>query len=173
MSAYTIEPYHPEWVKKFQSIKAVLEGVFADRAVAIEHVGSTSVPGMKAKPIIDVLVVVKDIAVLDSEKSVMKSKGYLVEENYVAPNTLLFRWVDGEGNKLENIHVCENGAPMEKQFLAMRDYLRAFPEEAKSYVQLKDELVKTFPNDYESYRAAKDPFLKLLEQRAYNWFEVR
>lgn len=70
MSAYTIEPYNPEWVKKFQSIKAMLEGVFGSQALAIEHVGSTSVPGMKAKPIIDVLVVVKDIAVLDTEKSV-------------------------------------------------------------------------------------------------------
>lgn len=169
MSAYTIEPYHPEWVKKFESIKAMLEGVFGSQALAIEHVGSTSVMGMKAKPIIDVLVVVKDITLLDAEKSAMKSKGYLVEENYVAPNSLLFRRVDGEGNKLENIHVCENGAPMEKQFLVMRDYLRTFPEEAQSYALLKDQLVKKYPNDYESYRAAKDSFLKELEERAYQW----
>lgn len=99
----------------------------------------------------------------------MKSKGYLVEENYVAPNTLLFRRIDEAGNKLENIHVCASGAPMQKQFLFMRDYLRAFPKEANSYAQLKDELVRKFPNDYESYRAAKDPFLKALEKRAYQW----
>ena len=172
MSTYTIESYNPEWVKKFEGIKAMLEGVFGSQALAIEHVGSTSVPGMKAKPIIDVLVVVKDISLLDTEKSVMKSKGYLVEENYVAPNSLLFRRIDEAGNKLEHIHVCESGAPMEKQFLAMREYLRMFPEEAQSYALLKDELVKKYPNDYESYRADKDPFLKSLEARAYKWFEL-
>lgn len=169
MSTYTIEQYNPEWVKKFESIEVMLEGVFDDQALAIEHVGSTSVPGMKAKPIIDVLVVVKDVKLLNTGKMLMQSKGYLVEENYVAPNTLLFRLVNENGNKLENIHVCENGAPMQKQFLFMRDYLRAFPKEANSYAQLKDELVRKFPNDYESYRAAKDPFLKALEKRAYQW----
>lgn len=172
MSTYTIEPYSPEWVKKFESIKAMLEGVFGDQALAIEHVGSTSVPGMKAKPIIDVLVVVKDVRPLNREEMLMQSKGYLVEENYVAPNTLLFRLVNENGSKLENIHVCENGAPMQKQFLAMRNYLRAFPEEAKRYAQLKDELVNKFPNDYESYRAAKDPFLKVLEEKSYLWYST-
>lgn len=173
MSTYTIEPYNPEWVKKFQGIKAMLEDVFGSQALAIEHVGSTSVPGMKAKPIIDVLVVVKDISLLDTEISVMKSKAYLVEENYVAPHSLLFRGIDEAGNKLENIHVCESGAPMEKQFLAMRDYLRTFPEEAQSYAQLKDELVTKYPNDYQSYRSAKGPFLKDLEQKAYQWSETK
>jgi GrpB-like predicted nucleotidyltransferase (UPF0157 family) len=124
---------------------------------------------MKAKPIIDVLVVVGDMTLLSKEKDVMQTKGYLVQEDYVLPNTLLFRRIDGEGNKIENIHVCESSSPMEKQFLVMRDYLRAFPDECRRYSDLKVELLKKFPNDYESYRATKDPFLKDLKQKAYLW----
>lgn len=169
MTKYSIEAYNPEWPTKFQGIKAMLESVFGAKALTIEHVGSTSIPGMKAKPIIDVLVVVESMSALQNEKGEILSLGYQLQEGYVAPNTLLFRKVDAQGNKLENIHVCKSGAPMEKQFLVMRDYLRTFPEEAKRYADFKDELTQKFPNDYESYRAAKDPFLKNLEQKAYKW----
>lgn len=171
MSCYSIEEYNPEWVTKFQNIKHVLEDVFSTKALAIEHVGSTSIPRMKAKPIIDILVIVENITTLHNETGAMFSSGYQLQENYVAPNTLLFRRFDEQGNKLENIHVCERGAPMEKQFLNMRDYLRTFPDEVTRYAQFKDELIRKFPNDYESYRAAKNPFLKELEQRAYRWEE--
>ena len=151
----------------------MLKDVFGDQAQKIEHVGSTSVPGMKAKPIIDVLVVVKSVDEIQNKKEAMFARGYQLQENYVAPDTLLFRRVDEQGNKLENIHVCESSAPMKKQFLIMRDYLRNFSNEAKRYSDFKDELVKKFPNDYESYRTAKNPFLKDLEQKAYRWNEKK
>jgi len=171
MSHYSIEKYNPEWVTKFQSIRAMLESVFGARALAIEHVGSTSVPGIKAKPIIDILVVVESIDTFQNQRDEMLSRGYQIQENYIAPDTILFRKVDEHGNKLENIHVCESDTPMEKQFLVMRDYLRTFPEEAKCYSDFKDELVRKFPDDYESYRKAKDPFLQDLKQKAYDWNE--
>ena len=172
MSRYSIEEYNSVWVTKFQDIKHVLEDIFGTKALAIEHIGSTSVPGMKAKPIIDVLIVVENLSGLEQERATMIERGYQFQEDYIAPNTYLFRRIDEQGNKLENIHVCEKGSPKEKQFLVMRNYLRAFPDEAKQYADFKDELMKKFPNDYKSYRTAKDPFLKALEQRAYNWKET-
>ncbi len=103
------------------------------------------------------------------EKEEMVRAGYEWGENYIAPNTLLFFKLGADGEKLENIHVCEKDAPKAKQFLVMRDFLRAFPEKAKEYSDLKESNAQKHPDDYPAYRAAKTPFLEQMEKEAYNW----
>jgi len=168
---YFLESYNPEWVKKFEQIKSFLQTVFKDKAVAIEHVGSTSIPGMKAKPLIDVLVTVDTMEDFTEQKTAMISAGYEWGENYISPNTLIFYKMATDGSKLENIHVCEITAPKVKQFIVMRDFFRTFPEKAKAYSDLKEKNHELFPDDYPAYRAAKSDFLQQMEQEAYKWKE--
>lgn len=166
---YHFRDYDTDWVNKFNSIKDFLRDVFGEMAISIEHIGSTSVPGMKAKPIIDVLVIVKTIKGLDKQRERMIKSGYDWGENYIAPDTLIFFKLGEDGEKLENIHVCEEGAIKIKQFLTMRDYLRSHPKKVEEYSKVKQESRDKNPDDYPAYRSAKAPFLEKLEQEAYEW----
>jgi GrpB-like predicted nucleotidyltransferase (UPF0157 family) len=167
---YSLSEYDPNWVNKFNLIKEFLLSVFGDKAIKIEHVGSTSIPGMKAKPLIDILVVVEKMEDFSLQKEQMIKAGYEWGENYIAPNTLIFFKLGTDGDKLENIHVCQSGAPKERQFLIMRDYFRLHPRKAKEYSDLKEKNVKLHPEDYPMYRALKAPFLENMEVESYIWF---
>ncbi len=99
----------------------------------------------------------------------MVKDGYEWGENYIEPNTLIFFKLGPDGEKLENIHVCEEDSAKVRQFIVTRDYLRNHPGRAKEYSELKEKNVLLYPDDYPAYRAAKDPFLKQLEKDAYEW----
>ncbi len=168
---YLLQNYDQNWTKKFDEIKLFLQSVFQDKALKIEHVGSTSIPNMKAKPIIDVLIVIEKMEDFSEEKQKMVSAGYEWGENYIAPNTLIFYKMSDDGSKTENIHICESGSPKEKQFLIMRNFFRTFPDKAKKYGDLKEKNFVLHPDDYPAYREAKTPFLQKMEQEAYKWNE--
>ncbi len=170
---YSISDYDPNWIVKFQSIRNFVSEVFRSKALQIEHIGSTSIPGMKAKPIIDVLIVTKDVRDLSQETLKMVAAGYEWTENYIAPDSIIFFKADSYGEKLENIHVFLENAPKVKQFLIMRDFFRMFPEKAKAYSDLKEANAQKYPDDYLAYRAAKKPFLNAIEKEAYEWAEGR
>ncbi len=166
---YQLQDYDPAWIQKFEEIKRFLVSVFGDEAVRIEHVGSTSVPNMKAKPVIDVVLVVERIKPFLEQREQMTGAGYEWAENYIAPNTQLFFKTADDGSKTENIHVCEAGSWKERQFIVMRDFFRAFPKKAQDYAELKERNADLYPDDYPAYRAAKAPFLAKIEQEAYEW----
>lgn len=166
---YYFEDYDQNWVKRFNEIKSLLQPVFGDKALKIEHVGSTSISGMKAKPVIDVLVVVQKMEEFLEQRKKMTSAGYEWGENYIAPRTQIFFKMAKDGSKTENIHICESGSLKEKQFLVMRDFFRASPEKVKEYSDLKAKNQELHPNDYPAYREAKAPFLQRIEQEAYTW----
>lgn len=165
---YSLSEYDPNWISKFNSIKDLILEIFDDKAVKIEHVGSTSIEGMVAKPLIDVLVIVEKLEQLEKEKDLMIKTGYewCYYEN---PDGLVFFKLSPNGEKLENIHMCEESSPKVRQFIVIRDYLRTHPEKAKEYSELKQKNIELYPNDYPAYRNAKEPFLKQLEEEAYQW----
>jgi GrpB-like predicted nucleotidyltransferase (UPF0157 family) len=166
---YTLQEYDLNWQNKFEKIKILLSYIFKEKALKIEHVGSTSIVGMKAKPLIDVLVIIKKIESFYEEKEKMIIAGYEWGEEYIGPNTLIFYKVAHDGSKTENIHVCEHGSSHEKRFLVMRAFFRAFPEKAKEYSELKEKNFNLYPNNYPAYVEAKDAFLGRIEQESYEW----
>lgn len=87
---YSLCEYNPDWANNFETIKEFLSEIFQDQAISIEHVGSTAVPSLTAKPIIDVLITVKAIEPFTHQKELMTKAGYEWGENYIAPNTLFF-----------------------------------------------------------------------------------
>lgn len=168
---FSLSEYNSNWVLKFATIKDLILKVFGEKALSIEHVGSTSIKGMVAKPLIDVLVIVEKLEPFEEEKEFMIVAGY--EWRYYAdPDGLVFFKLAPEGEKLENIHICEEGSPKVREFIAIRDYLKAHPEKAREYSALKQKNIKLYANDYPAYREAKAPFLVQLKQEAYQWEEA-
>lgn len=123
---------------------------------------------MKAKPLIDVLVVVEKLEPFEKEKELMVEAGYKWQY-YPDPEGLTFSKFSNEGEKLEGIHLCEENSLWVRQFITVRDYLRTHPEKAKEYSELKQKSIEFHPNDYPAYRNAKAPFLEKLKQEAYQW----
>ena len=160
---YKFVSYNLEWPKRFKEMETMLKDIFAEKAITIEHIGSTSVPGMDAKPLVDVLVIVNDATDLLEEKEKLVSLGYIARENVLEPKSFLFEKIVDE-QKIENIHVFEPGTPSVNQFIHVRDYLRAHPERAQEYIQLKHALKKEFPEDYQAYRKGKRDFLNETEK---------
>lgn len=164
---YSLEEPNDSWTKKFDEVKKIIESVFGDKVLTIEHVGSTSLD-IKAKPLLDVLVVVKDINDISSEKEQMTKFGYLWEDEYIAPDSCFIYKLDGH-RKIENIHVIASGHYKIDHFVLQRDYFKAHPDKLKEYEELKIHLNELHPDDYPSYRAGKHEFLDNIELLAKKW----
>jgi GrpB-like predicted nucleotidyltransferase (UPF0157 family) len=164
---YSLEDPSDYWTNKFKEVKKILDSVFDEKALSIDHVGSTSL-GIKAKPLLDILVIVKDIKDIFEEKEKMKEFGYFWEDEYIAPDTSFIYKLDGE-RKIENIHIVPPGHFKVDYFLLKRDYFLAHPQKLKEYEDLKAELNKKFPDDYPAYRAGKEDFLENIYTLAKEW----
>jgi GrpB-like predicted nucleotidyltransferase (UPF0157 family) len=162
---YHFEDYNPDWVFSFNEIKDLVSSVFQGKAFSIEHVGSTSVPGMRSKPLIDVVVALDPFFVSEDEKAVFEKAGYYFSENKIGEGTILFE----KGQELEktaNIHLLPKGHHLVDQMVLSRDYLRSHPTRAEAYGKLKDELKEKYPDDYKLYREGKEAFMQETERLA-------
>lgn len=170
----TIEvvPYNPAWPERFREEAEALLELFASLIVAIHHVGSTAIPGIVAKPIIDVLVVVRDLEQVDRHDKEMASRGYIPKGSFGIPGRRFF--IKGtETERTHHVHVFARAHPAIRRHLAFRDYLRAHPVRARAYGRLKEELARTFRHDIEGYMAGKDAFIKTIEREAQAWKDRR
>ena len=163
---YSVVPYDPAWVNKFEELKKKIQTVFGEKALTIEHIGSTSIPGMSAKPVIDVLVTVTKFESFEKEKEHMAKLGYEYGDNYIADETVIFFKTEDGDRKTENIHICVRESYMANRFIRTRNYLRNHPDRAKEYSDLKVTLWKDMPDDYPAYREAKRAFADETERLA-------
>ncbi|MDF1497294.1 MAG: GrpB family protein [Patescibacteria group bacterium] len=165
---YSVLSYDAEWPVLYKSVRVELEQVFNDKAIKIEHVGSTAVPGMSAKPTIDVLVVVKDVLEVDKLNEKMKELGYDAYGEYVGKGGRFFA-KEENCERVVNVHCFPEDHPKVADLIGMRDYLRSHPEESKAYAELKLELARQYPDDYFEYRKAKDIYIQELKKKVENW----
>ena len=163
-----VVPYNPNWPAQFEAEASILREVLGDIVVAIHHMGSTSVPGLQAKPIIDMLPEVTDLEALDALTSRFEACGYEVMGAYGIPGRRYFR--KGGDHRTHHIHAFASGDPNIDRHLAFRDYLRAHPAVAQEYGRVKEESARRSNNDIEDYCDAKDPFIKLHEPKALAWY---
>lgn len=164
---YRIEPYNPEWPKQFEAEAATLKNIFGEDAIAIEHIGSTSVPGMDGKSTIDILILVENISLAEKYAEEMKDSGYEYLVGYVSPNTVLFRHMK-DNALISNIHVFQKNHSHVHEMIALRDYLRSHPNEVRAYSQVKKELFEKYPDDYATYRKLKDEYMEELKKRVFD-----
>ncbi|CEG28368.1 GrpB family protein [Bacillus sp. B-jedd] len=161
-----LSEYNEEWAAMFQEEAHFLKKVFGNLIITIEHFGSTSVKGMKAKPVIDMMAIVKEIGQVDHFNEEMISFGYDAAGEWGIQGRRLFR--KGGNYRTHHIHFYEQGNPQIARHLIFRDYLRVQSEEAERYSNFKDELAGRYLTTSE-YSPAKKDFVSEMEQRALKW----
>jgi len=163
-----VRAYQGSWPQEFEQEAAGLRTVFGDQLVDIEHIGSTAVPGLTAKPIIDMIPVVRDIQLVDELNPQMVALGYEPLGEFGLPGRRYFR--KGGDERTHHAHVYEMGNSEIQRHLAFRDYLRTHPADARRYGDLKTRLAAAHPDNWDAYMDGKDAFVKALEAEALKWY---
>ncbi|QBK04919.1 GrpB family protein [Hylemonella gracilis] len=154
-------PHDPAWPQAYAAerlrLLSVLPGVFID----VQHVGSTAVPGLAAKPIIDILASVTSMAVAESVIAPLCAVGYTTSAEYnatLSDRKWLMRWADGR--RTHHLHVAVHDGPVWREWLRFRDALRAQPALAARYAEWKADCAGKHPRDREAYTQAKAEFIR-------------
>lgn len=163
-----LAPYDPSWPLLFQQEQTILLGAIGQWVEAIEHIGSTAIPGIKAKPVIDLMIGVKSLEVFDRhgiDKIVKLGYDYINKYESMMPDRRYFQKIDQKGNHSHHIHLVCINSDFWTRHLLFRDYLRAHPCEAQNYEQLKIKLAQQF-TDSNEYAGAKSDFVTNIEKKA-------
>jgi putative glutamine amidotransferase len=164
---YGLSDYDADWPARFEEEASAIRGALGDLAERIEHVGSTSVPGLAAKPVIDIQVSVASVTPRAPIVSALAALGYEHSIDPIEPQHEFFSrgYLDGI-SRMVNVHVCEVGSNWERRHLAFRDELRRDPDAAASYAALKRQLAEDHPRDIFTYVDGKSAFIRSIEARA-------
>lgn len=162
-----VKPYNKKWKVKFKNGKNKLEKTFDDIIVEIHHIGSTAIPGIKAKPVIDIMVVVEDINKVDSYTEAMKALGYDPKGEFGIENRRFFQ--KGGNNRTHHVHIFQQGNKEIKRHLNFRDYMRAHPKQAQKYSRLKETLANKYSHNISKYIEGKNDFIAEIDNKAAKW----
>lgn len=155
-------PYDSAWKHAFQKIRVELEEAIGDLIVGIEHVGSTSVEGLSAKPCIDIDVVIKDYSVFDTVVSRLATIGYIHEGNLGIKDRDAFKYFNKPHLMNHHLYVCPLYSEELHRHIAFRDFLRSNTEAARKYSEVKEKAAELFPNDIDKYIEYKSPCIEEL-----------
>ena len=160
--------YNPGWLEAFKDEAAQIKRILGDNLLQVFHIGSTSVPGLRAKPIIDIMPVVRSLARVDDCTAAFEGIGYEVMGEFGMPGRMYMR--KGGDNRTHQIHTFQydNTADIVRH-LAFRDYLRCRPDICSEYGKLKSDLARHYPSDIEAYGDGKEDFVKQVERDALQW----
>lgn len=172
---------NPEWAREFAELAAPIRHALGELSLGIDHIGSTSVPGLPAKDIIDLQVTVRS---LDDTQAVqaLEGIGYICRDDIVndhvppgadsAPELWQKRYFRApEGQRPTHLHMRQLGLPNQRYPILFRDYLRSNPAAAATYAQIKTALARLHPDDVDAYYDIKDPVCDLIMQSAEIWAE--
>ncbi|CAN7399683.1 GrpB family protein [Paenibacillus sp. LjRoot153] len=165
---WAIAAWTKEWNLQFEMESKVLQDIFQSEIVAIHHVGSTSVPAIGyAKPIIDILIIVKSIEQVNVCNEQMISAGYRVRGENGIPNRRYFS--KGDIQRTHHVHIYQQGDSRTLTYLDFKAYLMQHPSEAEKYGQLKLDILASYPND--QYQQVKENRINHLVEKALRWGE--
>ncbi|MDH3585039.1 MAG: GrpB family protein [Phycisphaerae bacterium] len=168
MRNIVIVDYQPQWPEMFAEESAHLREALGATLVAVHHVGSTSVPGLAAKPIIDILAVVRALAEIDGRNRAMRDLGYEPKGELGIPGRRFFsRGPDDQ--RTHHLHAYELQHAEVAAHLDFSDYLRAHLEPARRYAQVKAELAQRHRHDIEAYIEGKEPLIHEILDSARQW----
>ena len=158
-----VTEYDPSWPSRFEAERQELQSVFAPILLSVHHIGSTSVPGLVAKPTIDILVVVRSISdVLDYDSEMIdlgyRPRGECLDAGGTAGRFYYCKEIDGV--RSHHVHVCPSGHWQIAELLAFPAYLRAHPVEARAYGELKQAALLDGGSDNSNYMAVKAAWLR-------------
>ncbi|MDE6594357.1 MAG: GrpB family protein [Oscillospiraceae bacterium] len=155
-------PYDPEWKNDFEKIKQELANAIGSLIVSIEHVGSTSVEGLSAKPIIDIDVVIGDYSVFDSIANRLGTIGYYHAGDLGIKDREAFKYHDKPHLQSHHLYVCPQNSRELLRHITFRDFLRNNPEAVRKYSEVKEAAAKLFPDNIDKYMEYKAPVIEEL-----------
>ncbi len=172
MRRVVVVPSDPAWPTMFERIAADVRRALSCPVINLDHIGSTSVPGLPAKPIIDMLLEVDRVELLDDETARLQAIGFHAwGENGIAGRRYFTKQKSGE--RIAHMHAFGTGDPGLTRHLAFRDYLRAHPAVALEYGELKERVAAASDHDIDAYMDGKDAFIKHHEAEALRWSKER
>ena len=152
-----VVPYDSKWNDEFQKIKFYLEKELKNNIVAIEHVGSTSVEGLYAKPIIDIDIIIENYDKFEDVKSHLENLGYYHEGDLGIKDREAFAYSEKHEFMIHHLYVCPGDSKELKRHTTFRDYLRTHKEDREKYSEIKLKVAIKYPTDIDSYLEYKSP----------------
>lgn len=163
-----VTEYNPLWIDMFEKETMEIKKILGENCVAIHHIGSTSVVGLAAKPIIDIMPIVHNLENVDKVASEFEKIGYEYMGEFGISGRRYLR--KGGDERTHHIHIfTENNTDDIERHLAVRDYLQTHKDICDKYAALKKELAKRFPYDNDGYCDGKEKFIRKLERDALEW----
>lgn len=160
--------YNPKWPVLYRAEAGRLIKLLGAELVRLHHIGSTSIPCLAAKPLIDMLAEVRHIEQLDELNPRLIAAGYTPKGEYGIPGRRYF-FKGSQEIHTHHLHAFQEGNPEIARHLLFRDYMRSHPAEAMKYGELKQLLAARFPDDIDAYCAGKDAFIKDIDHKAAAW----
>jgi GrpB-like predicted nucleotidyltransferase (UPF0157 family) len=164
-----VVPHDPNWRSAFETESKLIALALKGNAVAIHHIGSTAIPQIHAKPIIDMLVEVKDLMAVDTQGSVVEALGYQAMGEFGISGRRFFRKGNEAGIRTHHIHTFEVDSPQIERHLKFRDYMISNPEDAQQYSELKQQLANKYSDNIQGYMDGKAGFIKDIDLKAAKW----
>ena len=155
-------PYDAAWKNAFEKIRQEIEAAVGDLEVGIEHVGSTSVEGMSAKPCIDLDVIIKNYGIFDEIVRKLETIGYTHEGDLGIKGREAFKYFDKPHLMKHHLYVCPVDSEELRRHITFRDYLRTHPDAVQKYSAVKETAAELFPNDIDAYMQYKAPCIEEL-----------
>ena len=166
-----IEPYNRNWAKIAAETAWKLKGILGENLLRVEHFGSTSIPGLAAKPVIDLMPIVKDLNKLDEQKDLICNLGYVWRGEFSIAGRRFCPLTNEAGQRLIHLHFYQENREAIKRHLAFRDYLLAHPSIAKEYEREKRRAAKLHPDNSFAYTIEKSAWVQQHEKEALQWYE--
>ena len=164
-------PHDPAWPKDAEREGDRLAAVLGGHLLAVHHVGSTAIPGIRAKPILDLLPVVDDLAALDAARAAVEALGYAWWGEYGLPGRRYCTLDDpATGRRLIQLHCFQQVSPEVERHVAFRDYLRERPEVARTYDAEKERCRALHPANSHAYTECKNDWIRPVEREAVAWY---
>jgi GrpB-like predicted nucleotidyltransferase (UPF0157 family) len=169
-----LHPHSPAWAALAKAEAARLKRAFGDVLITVHHIGSTSIPGIMAKPIIDLIPVVTDIAALDAKEDAVRALGYRWLGEFGLAGRRYCTWADpATGKRMFQLHCYAHDAPEMPRHLAFRDYLLAHPAIAKEYEAEKIRAAAVRSDDVNAYNDQKNDWIQRVQKEALAWYATR
>ncbi len=162
-------PNDPNWIAMFKAESRLIMDALGENALAAHHIGSTAIPAIVAKPIVDMLMVVRNIELVDECNLAMQQLGYEVMGEYGIPTRRYFRKTNEAAVRIYHVHIFAEESPHVSRHLAFRDFMNAHPQWARAYSELKLELAVKYPSSMELYHDGKSDFIQKMDQLADVW----
>ena len=164
-------PHDRRWAAMFQDEQSRIAEALSVPQHAIHHIGSTAIPDILAKPIIDILLEVSDLAWLDQFAGALERLGYEAMGEFGIAGRRYFRKTSPDGVRTHHLHAFLSGSPDVARHIAFRDYLKTYPDQARRYSELKQSLLASW-SGVDAYIEGKASLVRAIEQNAVVWQET-